>query len=95
MKAICIRQPWAGNIADGSKTVEYRSWRTIYRGPLLIVVSRHKGGELAGKAICIVDVVDCQPSDGGYGWVLANVRPVQPFEVRGRLGLFEVQCPSE
>lgn len=39
MKAICIKQPWAQLIADGIKTIEIRSWKTKYRGKLLIVAS--------------------------------------------------------
>lgn len=36
MRALTIRQPWASLIALGRKTVEVRSWRTDYRGPLAI-----------------------------------------------------------
>lgn len=36
MKALTIRQPWAFAIAEGFKTVENRSRRTRYTGPLLI-----------------------------------------------------------
>lgn len=36
MKALTIRQPWASLIAHGVKTIETRSWRTHYRGPLAI-----------------------------------------------------------
>lgn len=36
MKALTVRQPWASLIAAGIKDVENRSWRTSYRGPLLI-----------------------------------------------------------
>jgi len=39
MKAICIKQPWAGLIAEGEKTIETRTWQTTHRGPLLIVAS--------------------------------------------------------
>lgn len=39
MKAICIKQPWAGLIAEGEKTIETRTWQTNHRGPLLIVAS--------------------------------------------------------
>ena len=66
MKALSVRQPWADYIADGSKTIECRSWRTDYRGPLLICASgrditidgvRHE----AGMAVCIVELVDIRP----------------------------------
>lgn len=36
MKALSIRQPWAWLIVNGHKPLENRSWRTLFRGPLLI-----------------------------------------------------------
>lgn len=36
MKALTIKQPWASLIALGEKKIETRSWRTKYRGPILI-----------------------------------------------------------
>ncbi len=36
MKALSLWQPWASAIALGAKRIETRSWRTNYRGPLLI-----------------------------------------------------------
>lgn len=36
IKAITVYQPWASLIAIGAKTVETRSWSTVYRGPLAI-----------------------------------------------------------
>lgn len=36
MKALSIRQPWAWLIVNGYKDIENRSWRTKYRGPVLI-----------------------------------------------------------
>lgn len=36
MKAISIRQPWAWLIVNGHKDIENRSWRTHYRGQVLI-----------------------------------------------------------
>jgi hypothetical protein len=40
MKALSIRQPWADLIIEGKKTLELRSWRTHYRGPLAIHASQ-------------------------------------------------------
>lgn len=39
MKAISIRQPWAWLIVNGYKDIENRTWRTKYRGPVLIHAS--------------------------------------------------------
>ena len=36
MKALSIRQPWADLIILGIKDIENRTWRTQYRGTLLI-----------------------------------------------------------
>ena len=36
MKAITVRQPWAHAIVHLGKTVENRTWKSSYRGPLLI-----------------------------------------------------------
>lgn len=40
-----IKQPFAGLIASGEKTIETRTWRTKYRGEILICASAqpHKG----------------------------------------------------
>ena len=39
MKVIVIRQPWAWLIVKGHKDIENRTWKTRYRGPLLIQAS--------------------------------------------------------
>jgi hypothetical protein len=36
MKILVVRQPWAWLIVKGRKDIENRSWRTRFRGPLLI-----------------------------------------------------------
>lgn len=47
MKALSVRQPWAYLILEGGKNVENRTWRTGYRGPLLIHASRTIEGSMA------------------------------------------------
>jgi hypothetical protein len=120
MKALSIKQPWAWMIANGQKTIETRTRRTHYRGPLLICASLKadkvwrqwaeaaidglKPSDLLyGQAICIADVVDCHPMtkadedaarhavyDNAFAWVLANVRRIEPFDVRGQQNFFDV-----
>ena len=36
MKVLTIREPWASLIVNGYKKYEFRSWKTNYRGKLLI-----------------------------------------------------------
>lgn len=72
MKALSVKQPWASYIAFGAKTVEWRSWPTKYRGPLLICSSKgdcilelenSPAKEIilpGGMALGVVDLVECQ-----------------------------------
>jgi len=36
MKALTVKQPWAELIVSGEKDIENRTWRTLYRGRILI-----------------------------------------------------------
>ncbi len=105
MKAISVKQPWANMIRDTVKTIEVRTWRTTYRGPLLIVSSKRPAIEPAGQAIALVSIYDCrkmEPDDdiytGGimfdpsmYSWMLHNIMRIDPFPVTGKLGIYEVE----
>jgi ASCH domain len=70
VKALTIRQPWASLIIAGEKDVENRTWRTSYRGPLVIhagsAVDREGMGQYGewleaypqGVVLGTVDLVD-------------------------------------
>jgi len=103
MKALSIRQPWANMIASGKKTIETRTWRTNYRGPLLIVSSRTPRIDPAGYALAVAELIDCRPMTRedeekacyqiyprAQAWVLTNIRRIDPFPVNGKLGLYDV-----
>ena len=71
MKVITLKQPWATLVAEGIKKYEFRSWKTKYRGKILI----HAGAGIdkrelekfnnlnltfpSKKIIAIVDIEDC------------------------------------
>lgn len=71
MKVITLKQPWATLVAEGIKKYEFRSWKTKYRGKVLI----HAGAGLDKKEmdkfkdldlefpskriIAVVDIEDC------------------------------------
>lgn len=71
MKTLAVRQPWATLIAEGTKTTEVRTWRTAYRGELLIVASgkpcqiTDDAGNLVTLPtqiqVCTVTLTDCRP----------------------------------
>lgn len=75
MKALSLWQPWGSLIATGAKKFETRSWATNYKGPLLICASKRKPDEddifildiemplPLGKALCVVELVDCLATD--------------------------------
>lgn len=42
MKIVVVKQAWAWLIVNGHKSIENRTWKTKYRGPLLIQASAHR-----------------------------------------------------
>ncbi|GAX02480.1 hypothetical protein IWT140_00077 [Secundilactobacillus pentosiphilus] len=92
MKALSLRADYAWDVFSGDKTVEYRSWPTKYRGDLLICATAQKIPEtIPGHAIVVVRVKDVKKlGDRQYAWQLDNVRVIEPFPVKGRQRLFNV-----
>jgi hypothetical protein len=44
LPALSVRQPWAWLLASGQKDIENRTWRTRYRGPILIHAGLNRSG---------------------------------------------------
>lgn len=76
MKVLTIKQPWASLIMSGYKRFEFRSWKTYYRGPLLIHAGKGVDKEALnrlkkylpdklpqGKILGKVNIVDCIKCD--------------------------------
>ena len=75
MKAITIRQPYAALIAEGLKEYEFRTWKTSYRGEVLIhagkgadrqAMERFEGLGLAYPSGCLIAralLTDCVAVD--------------------------------
>ncbi len=88
MKVITIKQPWATLIAEGYKEYEFRTWKTKYRGEILIhagkgidkeAVERFKYLKLdypVGKIIARSKVVDCVKVDDTLRRELAQKDPI-------------------
>ena len=88
MKALTIKQPWAELIIEGYKKYEFRSWKTKYRGKILIhagmslerdMVSRFKDynlsytmGAIIGEAI----LEDCILVDKEFNDELRRIDPL-------------------
>lgn len=78
VKALTVCQPWAWAIMAGLKRVENRSWRTEYRGPLVIHAGKSRrflcerlpdgtgvdeGRLVFGVILGVVEMVDCLWAD--------------------------------
>lgn len=94
IKALSIQEPAVSEIISGEKTEEYRSWKISCPQDILIVGSKSPRGKFSGVAACIVTVSRIEGKKPYYDWVLENVRPIEPFSVKGKLGLYEVQLPE-
>lgn len=103
MKALSMTAPYGQFVRDGYKSIETRKYGTEYRGPILFCCTKSSDSEDAGMALCVADVVDirmmtkadefaacCTIYPKARAWILANVRRVKPFPVKGKLSIFEV-----
>ena len=88
MKVLTIREPWASLIVNGYKEYEFRSWKTNYRGKILIhsglqiekdMVDRFKDYNLnlvKGAIIGEADLVDCVLVDEEFSEKLREIDPI-------------------
>ena len=84
MKVLSIKEPWASLIINGYKEYEFRSWKTKYRGKILIHTSKrmdkknierfkcygleYKCGAIIGEA----ELIDCIKVDEKFRNNLIN-----------------------
>jgi len=104
MKVLSVREPWASLIIEGKKPIELRTWKTRYRGRIMIHRSGKDGG-IVGMAE-LVDIFEIKSKDQFhslrdkhkaphafykgkiYAWVLKNAKPMKFLPCKGRLGLW-------
>lgn len=107
IKTITIKEPWASLILEGKKTIETRTWKTNYRGPLLLHASKEPKSVISGKIFAIAELTDCRPMtkedeqaaqcdiyENAFSWILTNIRPYGPLEIKGQQGLFETDLDN-
>lgn len=93
MKALSVRGDYVMDMITGKKKIEYRTWSTKYRGPLLMCSTARKvAGSAPGYAICIVNLYNIEYSelDDLYYWHIKDVRVIKPIHIKGQLKLFNV-----
>lgn len=86
MKVLTLKQPWATLVAEGIKKYEFRSWRTKYRGKLLIhagsgidkkEMDKYKNLNMpfpSKKIIAEKNIAYGDKYRSGYAWKLTNVK---------------------
>ncbi len=84
MKCLTIKQPWASLIVSGYKKYEFRSWKTKYRGKILIhagmslektyidKVKEYNLEYIKGAIIGEAEIVDCILVDKNFDDYLKN-----------------------
>lgn len=91
MKALSIHAPWIYQILTGEKTEEYRTWKPKEKGRILLCSSAKKyKGFVSGYALCTAEIGKINDYGDEYGWELKDVQFVEPFPVKGKLHLFDV-----
>ena len=88
MKALTIKEPWASLIIEEYKKYEFRSWKTKYRGKILIhagcsvekdMMKRFSDYNInvnPGYIIGHATIVDCILVDEEFNKKLRNIDPV-------------------
>jgi hypothetical protein len=93
IRGLSLTQPWATLIALGVKRVETRSWRTHYRGPILVHAARSMPVD-RGQALSFGRwVVDRDPS--GSLWLsnrdtVFGIRSAQALPISAVLAVVDV-----
>lgn len=85
MKAISVRQPWAGLIVLGVKDIENRTWFTLHRGPLLIHASKARDEEVIQRAIKALSEAGhhVTPDDFPLGGIVGQVDVIDCVQEHG------------
>lgn len=93
IKALLVRGDFIMDMIAGKKKIEYRTWKTNYRGPILMCSTAKKvAGAAPGYAICVVNLKSIQyfPLEGFYHWNIELANVIKPIHVKGQLKLFNV-----
>lgn len=93
MKALSVRGDYIMQMIEGTKKIEYRTWQTKYRGPLLMCSTAKKvAGAVPGYAICVVNLksIEWDNFDECFHWNIELRDLIEPVPVKGQLKLFNV-----
>ena len=87
MKALSVRGDYIMQMINGTKKIEYRTWKTNYRGPILMCsTAKRVPNSAPGYALCVMDLY----VDQCYYWYIKLKNLIDPIKVKGQLKLFNV-----
>lgn len=93
MKALSVRGDYIMQMINGTKKIEYRTWKTNYRGPILMCsTAKRVPNSAPGYALCVMDLyrIDWNDVDQCYYWHIKLKNLIDPIKVKGQLKLFNV-----
>ena len=93
MKALSVRGDYVMDMITGKKKIEYRTWQTKYRGPLLMCSTTKKvAGAAPGYALCVVNLksIEWSDFDEEFHWNIELRDLIEPVPVKWQLKLFNV-----
>ena len=81
MKVLTLKQPWATLISEGLKEYEFRSWKTSYRGKLLIhagvsidkeEIKKYNYDYPKSRIVALVELIDCIKIDNNFNKMIKD-----------------------
>lgn len=93
MKSLSVRGDYIMQMINGTKKIEYRTWKTKYRGPILMCsTAKRVPNSAPGYALCVMDLyrIDWNDVDQCYYWYIKLKNLIDPIKVKGQLKLFNV-----
>lgn len=94
-RCLTVKPEYATAFVTGDKTNEYRSWKTSYRGDLLICAgAKRTPGCVCGHAVMLADLYRITGKKGDYTWHLRNHRLINPVPIKGKLRIFDVDIDN-
>ena len=81
MKVLTLKQPWATLISEGIKEYEFRSWKTSYRGKLLIhagvsidkeEIKKYNYDYPKSRIVALVELIDCIKIDNNFNKMIKD-----------------------
>lgn len=98
MKALSVRGDYIMQMINGTKKIEYRTWKTNYRGPILMCsTAKRVPNSAPGYALCVMDLyrIDWNDVDQCYYWYIKLKNLIDPIKVKGQLKLFNVNVDDD